>query len=297
MNWIFESDRTIELGVIVRLTGGHVVRDGTFSNLGMFRNYGRNMLTVYYDDKFRAQFEENLENFSAVITTEALADSIPDPIGVLVVEKPLDAFLKLHFHFCENEPAFYATDRPTTIAEGAKVHPMVVVAERNVVIEEGVEIEPFAVIKEFTHIRRGARIGPGVAIGGPGYEMRYIAGALTYVPHAGGVMIGENTQILANTAIARAVFGGPTVIGDGCKIDHLVHIAHAAVIGRNCRLVAGASIGGATRLGEDVWVGPNAVIANSLRIGDKAWIALGAAVARDVPAGARVAGTFARQLP
>jgi UDP-3-O-[3-hydroxymyristoyl] glucosamine N-acyltransferase len=291
------ADRRRLADAALLIAGTSVVREASFENLGMFRNHGRNMLTVFYDEKFRPQFEENLSNFSAVITTAALMPTIPERLGVLVAENPLTAFLKLHFHFCEKDASFYALDLPTSISSRAKVHPMAVIAPRGVVIEDDVEIEPFAVIKELSHIRRGARIGPGVAIGGAGFEMRYIDGTLTYVPHGGGVDIGEDAHILANACIAKAVFGGATRIGVCCKIDHLVHIAHAAVIGRNCRLVAGSSIGGATRLGDDVWVGPNAVIANSLRVGDKAWIALGAAVVRDVPAGARVANTFARQMP
>ena len=72
--------------------------------------------------------------------------------------------------------------------------------------------------------------------------------------------------------------------------------AHAVVIGQNCRLAANACISGATTLGDDVWIGPGAVVGNSLRLGDGAWVAMGSAVARDVPAGRRVAGTFARAM-
>jgi acyl-[acyl carrier protein]--UDP-N-acetylglucosamine O-acyltransferase len=286
-----------QLSFVASLFGGDVVREGRFSNLGMFRNAGADMLTIFYDERFRPQFEENLANFSCVLTTPALAGTVPSHLGVLAADKPLDIFLKLHFHLCEQQPEFYAPPAPVDIAPDARIHPSVVLPVRNVSIGPRTIIHPHAVIEENTVIGADCIIGPGVAIGGPGFEMRYIDGVVTYVPHAGGVSIGDGTHVLANACIARAVFGGATRIGRNCKIDHLVHVAHAAQVGDNCRLVAGSSIGGATQLGDDVWVGPNAVIANSLRIGAKAWVAMGAAVAKDVPAGQRVSGTFARPMP
>jgi UDP-3-O-[3-hydroxymyristoyl] glucosamine N-acyltransferase len=284
------------LSDVVRITGGTVMHDAAFENLGMFRNYGRRMLTVYYNANFREQFDENLANFSAVITTAELADTIPESLGVLVSDEPMVAFLKLHNWLCRDQPAFYALDAPTRISPEAKVHPSAVIAPRGVVIESGTVIEPNAVVQEHSYIGAGTYIGAGVAIGGPGFEMRRINGALTYVPHAGGVYIGANVHVMANSAIAKSVFGGATILGNNTKLDQLVHVAHAVVIGQNCRLAANACISGATTLGDDVWIGPGAVVGNSLRVGDGAFVAMGSAVARDVPTGRRVAGTFARPM-
>jgi UDP-3-O-[3-hydroxymyristoyl] glucosamine N-acyltransferase len=292
----FYSDMQLKLSDVVHITGGTVLRDAAFENLGMFRNYGRRMLTVYYNANFREQFDENLANFAAVITTAELADTISGSLGVLVSDEPMAAFLKLHNWLCTEQPDFYAHTPPTHIESGAKVHVSAVIAERGVVIEAGAVIEPNAIIQEHTYIGSGTYIGAGVAIGGPGFEMRRINGALTYVPHAGGVYIGANVHVMANSAIAKSVFGGATILGDNTKLDQLVHVAHAVVIGQNCRLAATACISGATTLGDDVWIGPGAVVGNSLRLGDGAWVAMGSAVARDVPAGRRVAGTFARPM-
>jgi UDP-3-O-[3-hydroxymyristoyl] glucosamine N-acyltransferase len=293
----FLSSQMRDLYFVSSLFGGSVYRNGIFGNLGMFRSSGTHMLTVFYDEKFRPQFEENLSRFSCVLTTKELAETIPTELGILIVEKPLNIFLKLHFHFCEKDPTFYTIKRPTQIAHGASIHSSAVIAENNVFIENGAIISAHAVIEENTLVGANCFIGPGVAIGGPGFEMRYIDGTVTYVPHAGGVNIGDGTHILANSCIARAVFGGATNIGLNCKIDHLVHVAHAAVIGDNSRLVAGSSIGGSTELGHDVWVGPNAVIANSLKIGNRVWIAMGSSVAKDISDGMRVSGLFARPMP
>jgi UDP-3-O-[3-hydroxymyristoyl] glucosamine N-acyltransferase len=291
----FYSDMQLKLSDVGHITGGRLLRDAAFENLGMFRNYGRRMLTVYYNGDFRPQLTENLAHFAAVITTAELADTIPDALGVLVSDEPMAAFLKLHAWLCA-QPGFYAHSPPTQIKAGATIHPSAIIAERGVIIEAGAVIAPHVVIEEHSYIGAGTYVGAGVAIGGPGFEMRRIDGALTYVPHAGGVYIGANVHVMANSAIAKSVFGGATILGDNTKLDQLVHVAHAVVIGRNCRLAARACISGATTLGDDVWIGPGAVVGNSLRLGDGAWVAMGSAVARDVPAGRRVAGPFARPM-
>ncbi len=292
----FYSQKQLRLSDVVHITGGTVWRDAAFENLGMFRNCGRHMLTVFYNPDFRTQFDDNCAHFAAVITTAELADSIPHALGVLVSAEPMAAFLKLHNWLCAEQPDFYAHDLPTRIDADARVHPSAVIAPRGVVIEAGVVVEPNAVVHEHTFVGSGTYIGAGVAIGGPGFEMRRIDGALTYVPHAGGVHIGANVHVMANSAIAKSVFGGATILGNNTKLDQLVHVAHGVVIGQNCRLAARACISGATTLGDDVWIGPGAVVGNSLRLGDGAWVAMGSAVARDVPAGRRVAGTFARAM-
>jgi UDP-3-O-[3-hydroxymyristoyl] glucosamine N-acyltransferase len=294
----FFNSSTLELGDVTTSLNCTLLRDGEFANLGMFRNFGTQMLTVLHNPKFLPQLEANLANFSAIVTTPELSDQMPAGLGVMTHEKPLEVFVKLHeYLFTRPEPFYWNTPQPTLIAASAKIHPTAIIAPTDVVIEDDVVIEPYAVIYDRTRIGARSFIGPHVTIGGPGFEMRIVDGKPHYVSHAGGVDIGEDCHIFAHASIARAVFGGPTTIGAGCKIDHFVHIAHAAQIGASCRLVAGASIGGATRVGDGSWVGPNAVIANSLVIGDNAWIAMGASCAQDVASGQRVGGPFSRVMP
>jgi UDP-3-O-[3-hydroxymyristoyl] glucosamine N-acyltransferase len=294
----FNNHSAVSLSSIFKEFGCTLVREGTFGNLGMFRNFGRSMLTVLHNPKFFSQLEVNISNFSAIITTPDLADQMPQSLGVMTHEKPLEVFVKLHEHlFARSEPFYWNPPQPTRISPSARVHPTAIIAATDVVIEEGVIIEPYAVIYDRTRIGARSFIGPHVAIGGPGYEMRIVDGKPHYVSHAGGVDIGEDCHIFAHASIARAVFGGPTTVSAGCKIDHFVHVAHAAQIGPSCRLVAGASIGGATRVDKGAWVGPNAVVANSLVIGENAWIAMGATCAQDVAAGTRVGGPFSRVMP
>jgi UDP-3-O-[3-hydroxymyristoyl] glucosamine N-acyltransferase len=113
--------------------------------------------------------------------------------------------------------------------------------------------------------------------------------------HLGGVDIGNGVEIGANTCIDRGTLGN-TSIGDGTKIDNLVHIAHNVKVGRHCLVIAHAMIGGSCVIGDHTWIAPNAGIIQKTNIGPNATIGLGAVVLKDVPGGETWAGVPARQI-
>jgi len=293
----FYVQDALRLSDIAKMCGGVVERDAEFKNLGMFRTFGKNLLVVYYDEKFAEQLLQYADNFSAVITTRERAGDVPEQLGVMICDDPMQAFLKLHIQFCENKDAFYLADYDTFIDPSATVHSSANIAGKNVRIGANVTIEPNVTIYDNCFIDDGSYIGAGCVLGGRGFEVRSVAGERKYIPHAGGIAIGKNVDIFVNTAVVRAVFKGATIIGDGCKVDNLVHIAHGAVIGKDVNLVAGSSVGGTTRVGDNSWVGPNAVLSNSIVVGEGCWVALGSVVAKDVDSGHRIGGPFSRRMP
>ncbi len=113
--------------------------------------------------------------------------------------------------------------------------------------------------------------------------------------HLGGVQIGDGVEIGANTCIDRGTLGN-TIIGDGTKIDNLVHIAHNVRIGRHCLIIAHAMIGGSCVIGDNTWVAPNAGVLQKTNIGEGATIGLGAVVLKDIPPHETWAGVPARKL-
>lgn len=113
--------------------------------------------------------------------------------------------------------------------------------------------------------------------------------------HLGGVEIGNGVEIGANTCIDRGTLGN-TIIGDGTKIDNLVHISHNVRIGRHCLVIAHAMIGGSSVIEDHAWVSPNACILQKITIGKGATVGLGAVVLKNVPPGETWAGVPARKL-
>jgi len=106
-------------------------------------------------------------------------------------------------------------------------------------------------------------------------------GILHKFPHYGGVEIGNNVDIGANACIDRGTFEN-TIIGDGTKIDNLVHIAHNVKIGKNCVIIAGSVIGGSCVIGDNCWISPNACIRDGIKIGNNVLVGMGAVVLEDI---------------
>jgi UDP-3-O-[3-hydroxymyristoyl] glucosamine N-acyltransferase len=146
-------------------------------------------------------------------------------------------------------------------------------------------------------ISRDCVIQSGATIGSDGFafERDHDSLDLEGFPHLSGVRIGNNVEICANTSIARGSLSD-TVIGDGTKLDALVHVAHNVVIGRNCELTAGTIIGGSTTIGDTSWMGLNCTLKNKINVGSRVIVGCGAAVIKDVADEDIVAGVPAKSI-
>lgn len=140
-------------------------------------------------------------------------------------------------------------------------------------------------------IHAGAVIGSD----GFGYE-RNDDGQMEKFPHIGGVRIGNNVEIGANTCIDRGTLGD-TILEDGAKIDNLVHIAHNVRVGRDAVVIANAMVGGSTKIGNRAWIAPSACLRDQIVIGDDATVGLAAVVTKNVDSGDVVMGSPATSRP
>jgi UDP-3-O-[3-hydroxymyristoyl] glucosamine N-acyltransferase len=159
-----------------------------------------------------------------------------------------------------------------------------------------------SIIHDSVTILRNCSIGsnciiqPGVVIGADGFAFeRHQNGDLQRFPHIKGVKIGNNVEVCANSSIARGSLAD-TIIGDGTKVDALVHIAHNVIVGRNCELTAGTIIGGSTTIGNMCWTGLNSTLKDNIKVGNNVVVAAGAMVIGDIQDNDVVAGIPAKSI-
>jgi UDP-3-O-[3-hydroxymyristoyl] glucosamine N-acyltransferase len=138
-------------------------------------------------------------------------------------------------------------------------------------------------ILQNTKIGKNSLIEPSVTIGADGFGFERYPDSLVLerFPHFGGVIIGDDVEICANTSVARGSLSN-TVIGKGTKVDALVHIAHNVQIGNNCEITAGSIIGGSVIIGNNCWLGLNCTLKNKTKVGNNSIVACGATVINNV---------------
>ena len=222
---------------------------------------------------------------------------------LIFVDNPRAAFIKIINKIYYNKDKKSVGISPTAIiSESATIGSNCYIGN-NAIIGEDCKIGNNTVVSDRAVIIKKCVIGnnciiePGVTIGADGfaYERDCETLELERFPHIGGVTIGDNVEICANSSIARGSLSD-TVIGDGTKLDALVHVAHNVIIGRNCELTAGTIIGGSTTIGDTCWTGLNSTLKNKIKIGNKVIVGAGALVIHDVPDEDIVAGVPAKSI-
>ncbi|MFT4661060.1 MAG: UDP-3-O-[3-hydroxymyristoyl] glucosamine N-acyltransferase [Patiriisocius sp.] len=130
-----------------------------------------------------------------------------------------------------------------------------------------------------------------VSIGadGFGYRPSDDGKGLVKIPQIGNVIIGHHVEIGANSCVDRAKFSS-TIVGDGCKIDNLVQVAHNSVMGRSCIMAGHSGLAGSVTLGDGVIIGGSASIKDHTTIHSGATVGAGSGVMKDVKAGETVLG-------
>lgn len=241
-----------------------------------------------------------VKDFGLIIITDQ-PDGVPIPVGYNIIQcyNPKAAFFGILENFWNKShtsgvasTSVVETKRigsHVTIGHHCYIGPEVTLDD-NVTIEHNVTILCRARIGSRTIIHSGAVIGTD----GYGYYTDE-SGAYTKVQHFGGVIIGEDVEIGANTCIDRGTLDD-TVIGNNVKIDNLCHIAHNVIIEENSLVIALSMLGGSVLLKKKSYIAPGALVMNQITVGENSLVGLGAVTTKDVPDHKVVAGVPAKVL-
>jgi UDP-3-O-[3-hydroxymyristoyl] glucosamine N-acyltransferase len=314
----FPAPEAVRLAEVAELTGARLARgdpEALILGAAPLESAVRGDVTFLDNPKYVKHLGST--EATACFCSAQYVDQVPTHVGVLESEDPYrayTAYLARAFPGALRPAGAYGDTE--ALLKGV-LHPDADL-ENDVRVEPGAVVGARAEIGRGTTIAAGAIVGPGVAIGrdcfvGPGSSVQNALIGDRAIIHAGArigqdgfgfamgpgghkkvaqigrVIIQDDVEIGANSAIDRGA-NRDTVIGEGTKIDNQVQIGHNVQIGRHCIIVAQAGIAGSVRIGDFVAIGGQVGIAGHLRIGDGAQIAAHSGVTRDVPAGALFGG-------
>jgi UDP-3-O-[3-hydroxymyristoyl] glucosamine N-acyltransferase len=214
----------------------------------------------------------------------------------------------------------------TRAAAPVGVHPSAVVAP-DVVLGVGVSIGPLAVVESGAVIGRhavvgahafvgagveigeGSRLAPrvtlmpgtrlgarcllhsGVVIGADGFGFAPTQGRWEKIEQLGGVRVGDDVEIGANTCIDRGALDD-TVIGTGVKLDNLIQIGHNVQIGDHSAMAGCVGVAGSARIGSGCTVGGGAIVLGHLALADGVHISAASVVMRSISKPGQYSGVF-----
>lgn len=197
--------------------------------------------------------------------------------------------------------AFAYIGHNVTIGENVKIYPQAYIGD-NVTLGDDVIIYPGVKIYHGCRIGNRCVVHAGTVIGGDGFGFAPREdGTYEKIAQIGIVILEDDVEIGANTAIDRATMGA-TVIHKGVKLDNLIQVAHNVEIGESTVMAAQVGIAGSTKIGKHNMIGGQVGFAGHITVGDNNGIGAQSGVPNSVGDGQRLLGSpainaldFARQ--
>lgn len=269
-------------------------------------------LAFYADARYRRQLGTTRATAVLIAPADAVRGRAP---ALLLCAAPYAAFVRAAALLHPEPDARCGVDATARVDPAASVDPRAWIGPRTLV-EAGARIAAGANIGPGCLIGRDASVGadcilvagvtllhnvilgarvrvhPGAVIGADGFGLTWDNGRWLKVPQLGGVRIGDDVEIGANTTIDRGTLDD-TLIGRGVKIDNQVQIAHNVVIGEHTAIAACVGICGGARIGARCMLGGGVGVVGHLEIGDDIRVTAMSMVTHSL----RRAGTYSSGTP
>lgn len=271
------------------------------TNVSTLDSANDSSISFYTNNSYKQQLQTT--NAAIVITSRKYADLVP--CNALLVTNPHHAYAKvLHLFMSKNKCEAKVHDtaiigKNVDVSSSAYVGPYVVIGN-NVTIDHNVYIGSGCIIGDNCRISSGAYFYPrvvlysnvnvgndcivhsGAVIGADGFGFALTNDKNWYkVEQLGGVLIGNNVEIGANTTIDCGALDN-TVIADGVKLDNQIQIGHNVTIGAHCVAAAQFAVAGSTKIGKYCAFGGASSVAGHLTIADGVNLAGTSVIAQSV---------------
>ncbi len=244
-------------------------------------------LAFLANPKYRGQLATSTA--AAVIVRNEDADAATTP--VLIAQDPYAAFAKIAalFETRETHPAgihpgavvaaeavvdpsahigpFVSIGARSRVEAGAVIGPGCVIGE-DCVIGDGCELVARVTLVTRVRLGRNVRIHPGAVLGAAGFGLAMDAGRWLNVPQLGGVVVGDDCEIGANTTIDRGALDD-TVLEEDVRLDNQIQIGHNVRIGAHTALAGCVAVAGSARIGRYCLIGGAAGIVGHIELCDK----------------------------
>ena len=278
---------TPTLGEIARITGSRLDGDPdlTITAVAPLEEAGPESISFLANPKYHSALTRTR---AAAVFLPPGTEGVPSRVAALFTETPYLAFAQAVRALHPPRQAVAGVSHSAEVDPTAVIHPSAEVSSRvyvgpgaqigaRCILDPGVVVEAEAQIGEGCHIGanvciRGrsqlgdrVRVNPGAVIGGEGFGFAPNGERWEAVPQLGRVVIGDDVDIGANTTIDRGS-QVDTVIGNGCKIDNLVQIAHNVELGDHTVVAACSGIAGSTRIGRCCTIAGAVGVAGHLEI-------------------------------
>ncbi|MGV3570339.1 MAG: UDP-3-O-(3-hydroxymyristoyl)glucosamine N-acyltransferase [Ramlibacter sp.] len=278
----------LQLGSIVAALGGELHGDATLriEGLAPLDAAGPQHLSFLSNPKYRQQLAAS--RAGCVIVGPAVREQALARGACIVADDPYLYFARAtqlwkREHARSGGPAIHPSavvDPEAVVAEGVRIGAQCVV-ERGARIGAGTVLKARVYVGEDVVIGERCTLHPGAVIGADGFGFAPNQGAWEKIEQLGGVRIGNDVDIGANTCIDRGALAD-TVIEDGVKLDNLIQVGHNCRIGRHTAIAGCTGIAGSADIGAYCTIGGAAMILGHLKIADRVNISAGTFVARSI---------------
>ncbi len=175
------------------------------------------------------------------------------------------------------------------IGDGCQIYPQAYIGD-NVKIGKNTIVYPGVKIYHNCVIGNNCILHSGAVVGADGFGFSKEGEVYHKIPQLGNVVMEDDVEIGANTAIDRAVMGS-TVIRRGVKLDNLIQIAHNCEIGKNTVMAAQVGIAGSTKIEANCVLGGQVGIGGHITIGKNSQVGAQSGIISNTKEGSELMGS------